>query len=289
MQNKLFVFFGTNILTILCSIYKIQLGGDEMNSNFLITKIHNVLFIGKNEHPRPEVDFTHDLPCNELILHLSGKSTVYFNNKEFKTTENHLRFLPKGKCDKYIVKKEEFGECIDVFFDTDIPVSQEAFVINIKNNIRFGNLFKKLFSVWVAKHNGYYFECLSLINKIFSEMQKSNYIPENQYNQIKPAIDYIENHFLTEKISVVYLANICNISESYLKKLFIKKFGIPPTKYIIQLKINYACDLLQSGLYNITQISEMCGYSDVYFFSHQFKEYIGISPTEFLNKYKSSK
>lgn len=260
-----------------------------MKEDFLITKIHNVIFVGKNEYPALEVDFTRDLQYNELILHLSGKSTIQFNDKEFRVRENSLRFLPKGKCDRYTVKKEELGECIDVFFDTNIPVSPEAFVINTKNNMRFIGLFKKLFSVWVGKHSGYHFECISLINKIFAEMQKNNYIPENQYNQIKPAIDYIENHFLTEKFSVVYLADLCNISESYLKKLFIKKFGVPPTKYIIQLKINYACDLLHSGLYNITQVSTMCGYSDVYYFSHQFKEYIGISPTDFINKYKSSK
>ena len=260
-----------------------------MKEDFLITKIHNVIFVGKNEYPTTEIDFTRDLQYNELILHLSGKSTIQFNDKEFMVTENSLRFLPKGKCDRYTVKKEELGECIDVFFDTNIPVSQEAFVFNTKNNMRFVGLFKKLFSVWVSKNNGYYFECISLINKIFAEMQKNNYIPENQCMQIKPAIDYIEKNFLNEKIAVVFLANICNISESYLKKLFSKKFGVPPTKYIIQLKINYACDLLYSGIYNITQVSNMCGYSDVYHFSHQFKNYMGVSPSEFVNKYKSSK
>ena len=78
-----------------------------MKKDFLITKIHNVIFVGKNEYPTPVVDFTGDLQYNELILHLSGKSTVYFNNNEFMVTENTLRFLPKGKCDRYTVKKQE--------------------------------------------------------------------------------------------------------------------------------------------------------------------------------------
>lgn len=260
-----------------------------MNNNFLITKIHNVIFIDKDEYTDMEVDFTRDLPCNELIFQLSGSSTVYFNDKELNITENCIRFLPKGKCTKYVVKKIVRGECIDVFFDTDIPISHDAFVINNINNAKINNLYKKIFSIWVSKNNGYYFECMSLINKIFAEIQKKNYIPENQYFQIKPALDYIENNFLAKKITIPFLAKKCGISESYLKKIFIKKFGIPPSKYIIQLKINFACDLLRSELYNITQISEKCGYSDIYYFSHQFKEYIGISPTEFSHKYKSSK
>lgn len=130
---------------------------------------------------------------------------------------------------------------------------------------------------------------MALINKIFAEIQKKNYIPENQYRLIKPALDYIENNFLTQKISIPFLADKCGISESYLKKIFIKIYGIPPSKYIIQLKMNFACDLLRSELYNITQISEKCGYTDLYYFSHQFKEYMGVSPTVFAQKCKSSK
>ena len=54
-------------------------------------------------------------------------------------------------------------------------------------------------------------------------MQKQNYIPENQYDLIKPAISHIEENFLGSKISIPYLAELCQLSEVYLKKLFIKK------------------------------------------------------------------
>ena len=146
-----------------------------------------------------------------------------------------------------------------------------------------------MFAIWVSKNDGYYFECISLLYKIFAEMQKQNYIPQNQYNLIKPAIKYIEDNFLKGKISVPYLSDKCGISEVYLKKLFIKKFGIPPTKYTIQLKINHACDLLRSKQYSVSQVAELCGYDNVYYFSRQFKEYVGTSPSVFVEKYISSK
>lgn len=259
-----------------------------MENNFLITKIHNIILVGKDAYPDKKVVFTNNLSHNELIFHFSGNTTIFFNDTILKTEPNSIRFLPKCEIKKYIVYKEIPGECIDVFFDTDIPISNEAFVINTKTNININKLFKKMFSVWVSKNSGYYFECISIINRIFAEIQKNNYIPEKQYTQIKPALDYIENSFLNQKVSIDHLSNICGISKSYLKRLFIKKFGIPPVKYIIQLKINYACDLLRSGLYNVSQVSIMCGYSDIYYFSHQFKEYMGVSPTEFINKYRSS-
>ena len=262
--------------------------GDNMNQNFIITEIKRVIFVGKNEYPQKEIRFDGHLFKNELIYHFSGKSTVYFNGKALEVGENTIRFLPKGETNEYIVKKEKLGECIDVFFDTNISLSDEAFAIKIGENSSIGNLFRKLFSVWVSKNEGYYFECISLLYKIFAELQKQKYIPQNQYNLIKPAISYIEENFLKEKIFISELADKCGISEVYLKKLFIKRFGVPPVKYIIQLKINHACDLLRSERYSITQVANLCGYENVYYFSRQFKNYIGATPSDFIQRYNKT-
>ena len=74
-----------------------------------------------------------------------------------------------------------------------------------------------------------------------------------------------------------------------LKKLFALKYKISPKQYILQLKMNYACDLLRCGEYSISQIADICGYSDIYTFSRQFKVAFGLSPTAFARKYQSSK
>lgn len=260
-----------------------------MNNKFAITDIKRVILVGKDEYKETITSFTNKTCSNELIFHLSGESTVFFNGKQLDVKKDTIRFLPQGEIHEYIVKRKERGECIDIFFNTDIPVTNEAFVLKLNQSEKIKSLFKKIFSVWVAKGDGYYFECVSIIYKIFAELQKKNYIPESQFNSIKPAIDYIEKHFLDKKITAEELTLCCTISYPYMKKLFVKKFGVPPIKYSIQLKINYACDLLLSELYTVTQIAELCGYNDIYFFSRQFKEYTGISPTNFFKKYKSSK
>ena len=260
-----------------------------MNNKFAITDIKRVILVGKDEYKETVTTFKHNLCSNELIFKLSGESTVFFNGKQLDVKKDTIRFLPQGEIHEYIVKRKERGECIDIFFNTDIPVTNEAFVLKLNQSEKIKSLFKKIFSVWVAKGDGYYFECVSIIYKIFAELQKKNYIPESQFNSIKPAIDYIEKHFLDKKITAEELTLCCTISYPYIKKLFIKKFGVPPIKYSIQLKINYACDLLKSEVYTISQISEICGYNDIYFCSRQFKEYMGLSPTDFINKYKSSK
>jgi len=287
--NPLFYIFRHKTLWFPGNSAIIQ-AGDNMNQDFVVTGIARVILVGKYEYQEKITDFSKNpLRHNELILHLSGKATVRFNGLTFWCEKDNIRFLPKGEKREYIVDREEHGECIVIYFDTNAPVSEEAFVLKPQNHTVVTNLFKKLFSVWVSKCEGYYWECLSLLYKILAEIQKENYIPENQYKAIKPAMEYIHEHFLHGKIVIADLADLCRISESYLKKLFHKKFGVPPTRYIIQRKIHYACDLLQAERYTITQVAEACGYSNVYFFSRQFKEYMGVSPTIFMEKYKSSK
>ena len=260
-----------------------------MKERFIITDISRVAMVGKGEYPDVKTSFSPNLRHNELIFHYSGQCTVYFDDLVMEMKPNTIRFLPKGEAKRYDVVRKELGECIFVCFNTDCPISDCAFSVEVSQNEKFSALFKKLFSTWVGKNNGYYFDSVSILYKIFAELQNENYVPKQHYKKIKPAVDMIHERFLYEDISVERLSALCGVGESYFQRLFKEKFGMPPKRYIIQLKINHACELLRLERYSVTQISEICNFSDVYFFSRQFKEYVGITPTEFVKNYKSSK
>ncbi len=257
-----------------------------MEKDFLITKINQVILVSKEKYTESKLSFCSELHYNELIFHYSGDAIVYFDDNVLETKENTLRFLPAGKVSRYDVQRNVYGECIDVFFDTDKPISKSAFVIDASKKEHIGTLFKRLFSSWSGKTEGYYFECMSILYKIFAEIQKTTYLPPEQYLKIKPAIDEINNEFLNKSLTSEYLSSLCEVSESYFKKLFKRRFGVPPKKYIIQKKLNYSCDLLLLGLYTVTQVAELCGFSDVYFFSRLFKKQFGLSPSEYVKKHK---
>lgn len=260
-----------------------------MEQHFIITGIDRVIYVGKLEYPQKKSSFGTHLRSNELIFHISGYSNLTYNNHHLFLQPDLIRFLPKGPTANYDVDRIEHGDCIDICFQADRPISDDIFLMDVAGNAKIAALFKKIFSVWVGRNEGYYFECISLLYKIFAELQKQNYLPDKKYAQIRPAVEYIENHFREEDLSVEKLSDLCGISYSYFKQIFVEKYGVTPKKYLIQLKINYACDLLQSGQYNVTQTAEMAGFSNIYFFSRQFKEHIGIPPLEFIRKYKSSK
>lgn len=259
-----------------------------MEHNFVVTKIERVAMVGKEEYPQDHITFGTDIPCNELIFHFSGQSTVFFDQVVLQTKENSIRFLPKMKVSRYEVFHQP-GDCILVDFQTDNPVSDVAFVAYSDQNEYIGSLFRKLFLCWSSRKESYYFESLSILYDIFAQMTNQSYLPIRYKEKIKPAIEAINRHYLDRAIEVAELAALCDMSISYLKKIFYAVYGVSPKKYIIELKIKYACDLLRAGKMSIQQIADACHYADVYFFCRQFKQYTNVSPTEFKKKYQSTK
>ena len=261
-----------------------------MDKPLIIYDIDRIVFVGEDEYKEKVISFnSKKLYTHELIYNFSGSDVVYFNDQVLYTYPDTLRYLPQGEVKKYVVERVEKGECIDICFLSNLPLAEKAFVIESKNE-KIAMLFKKIFSVWVQKDEGYFYECISLIYKILAEIQKQSYLSSVQFEKIKPAVEYIQNNFLNrEMITSEKLSEICGISYSYIKRLFALKYKISPKRYVLKLKMNYACDLLSHGEHTVSKIAEICGYNDVYTFSHQFKTEFGFSPTDFIKKYKSSK
>lgn len=87
--------------------------GVDMNNKFAITDIKRVILVGKDEYTETVTSFTSNKNCsNELIFHLTGESTVFFNGKQLNIEKDTIRFLPQGEIHEYIVKRKERGECM---------------------------------------------------------------------------------------------------------------------------------------------------------------------------------
>ena len=260
-----------------------------MNDNFAITDIKRIIYIGKNEYPEKRTVFSANIRANELIFRFSGKSTVYFGDRVLKCEAGTVRFLPIGEHGRYEVVREECGECIDVFFYTDRPISEQAFTVDTQKSVTVAALFKRLFSLWISKAEGYRFRCMALLYEIFAELQDTHLSPSRHTAKIQKAVDKIHGGFLTDTFRVDELAALCGMRVSYFTRLFKETYGVSPIRYVIHLKLEHACEMLRTEQYSVTEVAELCHFSDVYFFSRQFKAHFGITPTQFMQKYRSSK
>ena len=97
---------------------------------------------------------------------------------------------------------------------------------------------------------------------------------------VSDAAKYISSHY-TENIQIPDLAKMEHLSVSRFCFLFKRRFGISPQKYILELRMATARDLLTSTDLPIKEIGIVCGYADAHFFSRIFRRVCGVSPTEY--------
>lgn len=83
------------------------------------------------------------------------------------------------------------------------------------------------------------------------------------------------------RLSLSDIARYCGTAPSTLSAMFGTQCGMGVIEYFIQLKTDAAKEYIRQGNYNITQISEMLGYSSIHYFSRQFKKITGMSPSEY--------
>jgi YesN/AraC family two-component response regulator len=91
---------------------------------------------------------------------------------------------------------------------------------------------------------------------------------------------------LAEKLTLSGIAKEVKLSASHFSLLFRKKTGYSPMEYFIHLRIQKACQLLDSTTYRVSEISEKTGYDDQYYFSRIFKKVMGVSPVNYRKEPK---
>jgi len=256
---------------------------------FSINAIKRIIYVSPEEYKEKTTKFPSRFTHNELIYHLSGETTVIFNGKVLHTEKGRIRYLPQGEVTEYVVDRQVPGACIDIVFSTDASLYPEAAMLQPSGNKNLEAMFRNAFSLWSAKGDGYYPRCMALLYNIIAEIEQQCYVPKSLFEKIEPAVTYISAHYTDPALSIPYLASLCGISISYLKRLFLDKYGITPKKYITRLRMEYAVELLSSHMFSVGRIAEMTGYDNVYYFSKVFKENLGISPSKYMEKCRSSK
>lgn len=93
-------------------------------------------------------------------------------------------------------------------------------------------------------------------------------------------LGYINSHF-TEQFSIPQLAKRCALSESVYRRRFRQLTGLSPVQYINRLKIEKACQLLQSGDISHQQISEFLNFYSIAYFYRVFKAVTGKTPGDY--------
>ncbi len=102
---------------------------------------------------------------------------------------------------------------------------------------------------------------------------------------IMDAIAYVEQNYANPSISVRDVADSLGISEGHLSFLFRKETDSTLMAYVTKCRMRAAMNLLKSYRHKVYEVAQQVGYRDITYFSKTFKKYVGVSPSEYQNRY----
>lgn len=248
-----------------------------------ITKIYSVEKYTTYVTETKTAKYSSFLRTNELVYFVKGEHDTHFGKTHIKDCPGSIRYMPKGDVmGEYVVhNKVSPILCFDIYFDGDFYFD---YPLGLYDNKMLEDKFFKLYSVWSKKKLGYYEKSMSIFYEICFCLQnkKNEYLDKTKKEYMKLAYEYIVKNYKSTDFNYKELCETCGLKYTYFSELFRKSYGMSPVEFVTNMKIDYAKELLARDRYSITEISQFCGFNDVYYFSKVFKKKTGFSPKKYL-------
>lgn len=107
---------------------------------------------------------------------------------------------------------------------------------------------------------------------------------EHNSDVVEAAKNYIQDNYSDEDITLNSVASHVNVSPNHLSAMFSQKTGQTFVKYLTDIRMNRAKELLKCTNKRSNEISEEIGYKDPHYFSHIFKKNVGCTPLQYRER-----
>jgi transcriptional regulator GlxA family with amidase domain len=98
-----------------------------------------------------------------------------------------------------------------------------------------------------------------------------------ELQRVLPSLELMRQR-LDKPLTVGELAAACHLSEPHFRRIFVHVTGLAPNAYLRRQRIETAAHLLRHSDGTVESIAERVGFADASFFSHSFKNAMGVSP-----------
>ncbi len=101
---------------------------------------------------------------------------------------------------------------------------------------------------------------------------------------IQRIMKYIEDNIDNSEMTIEEIVSSVGLSRSAFFKKLKSLTGLAPVEFLKEVRVQRAAQLIETGEFNISQITYMVGMSDPRYFSRCFKQKFGMSPREYKDK-----
>ena len=239
----------------------------------------------------------------EIAFIMSGNGKYRIAGSVYDAGEGDLLIFNPGTMHQCIVTDpansmtEFFVGASDIRFkglpENALPLPEEGFITHTEGEFR-----QKLFRLCASMEaenslywQGRYFMMKTYLMQLILLILRQQTEPVriktgcafesvNRKYVVEQIVSYFEDHY-AEKISLDQIAENMYLSPFYISKIFKSETGDAPIRHLINIRLEKAMELLQSGFAgSIQEVAVQVGYEDAYHFSKLFKKRYGISPSQ---------
>ena len=106
--------------------------------------------------------------------------------------------------------------------------------------------------------------------------------PRSAPERVAASLAWMKDH-LAEPLRLGELANIAGLSVPHYSVLFRTQTGFSPIDWFIRLRIQHACELLDTTDDTVAEIGRQTGFTDPYYFTRCFRRIVGLPPRRYRN------
>lgn len=86
---------------------------------------------------------------------------------------------------------------------------------------------------------------------------------------------------IDQPLNAERLAEVGKVSVPHLNRLFRQHLQTSPQRYVEQLRLKRACELLRSTMMRVQEVATVCGFEHPFYFTRRFKAMCGCSPRDY--------
>lgn len=215
---------------------------------------------------------------------LKEKDLIIYGPGQF-----HTQSIPKGESCSYVTiifemdtiifeeESDQYQLLLNKVFHYDKKIYSlvKTFVQESTSDIPYMNsLMLCLLQEIVIRLLQYEFICQR------SERPVTNVRQHYQDELLEEILEYIENT-ISEPLTVEEICQKFSLSRSSLQLLFKENLNQTPKKYISDLKLEKACQMIRENRYTISEIALMLGFTSIHYFSKAFAQKYHLAPSEY--------
>lgn len=216
-----------------------------------------------------------------IVIPLKGKMDFVFPDITISCHEGRGIFLPQGTSYQIICHECNENLLFNFIAEGDVDKPYPIDIFDIKPIKKLFDEAEREFLNSERSYNKIY----SLLYQLFSELFDKKEYQDKGEKYVDTAERIILENISDPMLSCKFVAERVNVSEVYLRKLFVKYRSVSPLKYIQDMRMKKARIYLSDG-HPVGETATNVGYSDIYQFSRIYKRYFGYAPSKTAQRNK---